>query len=32
MIDMFDRIDAADLTAVQSAPLESLLPPDFPDT
>lgn len=32
MIDMFDRIDAADLTAVQIAPLESLLPPDFPDT
>jgi len=32
MIDMFDRIDAADLTAVQIAPLEALLGADTPDT
>lgn len=32
MIDMFDRIDAADLTAVQIAPLEALLAADTPDT
>lgn len=32
MIDMFDRIDAADLTAVQIAPLEALLSTDTPDT
>ncbi len=31
MIEMFDRIDAADLTTLQIAPLEALMPPDFPD-
>ena len=32
MIDMFDRIDAADLTTAQIEPLDALLPPDFPET
>ena len=32
MVDMFDRIDLVDMTPAQILPLESLLPPGWPDT
>ena len=32
MVEMFDRIDLVDMTPAQILPLESLLPPGWPDT
>lgn len=32
MVDMFDRMDLVDMTPAQILPLESLLPPGWPDT
>lgn len=32
MFDMFERLDLASMTPAQVAPLELLMPPDWPDT